>query len=103
MRVAIVGRVSARDLDLADLFGIGPIDSFVTNENSAPPLLDPPRACDVIPLERMIGDPDVATRQNDYRLLLYSDALVIQGDAGGYRDHIVGIAHSYGHPVMELP
>jgi hypothetical protein len=101
MIVAIFGDVSAKDLEIADLFGITSITGFVLNdENSLPPIISSRVPCEIVPLETMIGDHDMALRQNHYRILLMADALVCQGKG---HQHLVGIALSYGIPVMELP
>lgn len=100
MKIAIVGNVTADDLELADLFGITSVTSFITNDVSPlPPTMNPPREIECIPLERMV-DEHVALKQNHFRLLQNADALVCQGETDG---HLVKIARSYDLPIMELP
>lgn len=100
MKVALHGRVTEADLELADLCGIENIEAFITGPNTVPPFSMRETLC--IPHEKMIGDDYVAARQNDFRVLLHADALIVQG-RDWQAEHLVSIAQGYGIPVMELP
>lgn len=91
MRVALHGPVTTGDLDEAELFaGIAP-SALVHNGDHKPPLS--------LPTETILREPKIPGEpgdlQNDWRLVLAADAVVIRGN----NDHLRRIAEDLGLPV----
>ena len=93
MRTIISGRVTARDVVDADLFGIVPT-SFITNGNSTPPISS--LTTDVMPICPKL--PDASEKQRNWTICLNPDALIVSVG----NEHLVHCASRLNLPVYEV-
>ncbi|WP_315127184.1 hypothetical protein [Comamonas antarctica] len=95
MKTILYGRVTEEHLASASLFaGIEPTE-FITNGRIKPPAgRDLPTT--VIPPEPLVpGEP--GELQNDWRLVLHADALVLVGE----NEHLLDCARKYDLPIYQ--
>lgn len=93
MKVVLSGPVTAEILDRADMLGGITIREAIVSDKQQPPPAELNLTVTCIPLSAMLGD-ELSVLQNDWRLVMAADAVVIVGD----NPHLARCANIYQLP-----